>query len=217
MRARSVVVGEVRAQEPAEMGLIQDHEVVQAFATDGPDHPLHEGILPGRAWGDKDLANPPPLDSPRELRPVDPVSITEQVRRGRVVWKRLDDLPGGPDRRGVVRDVDVDELATVMPQDDEDEQQAEGDGRDNEEVDGDDVAEVGLQKGAPRRGVTWGRPPHVPGHRELGDVVAEKGEFGPDAPAAPSGLSRAIRWIRWRISASSFGRPTAFGLDFHRQ
>jgi len=88
----------------------------------------------------------------------------------------------------MVGDIEVDQFAAVMSQDDEDEEQAEGDGRDNEEVDGDDVVDVGLQKGAPRRRVVWGRPPHVPGHRELGDVVAEKGEFGPNAPAAP-------RWI----------------------
>ena len=31
------------------------------------------------------------------------------------------------------------------------------------------------------------------------------------------GFSRARRRIRWRISTSSLGRPTGFGLDFHRQ
>ena len=31
------------------------------------------------------------------------------------------------------------------------------------------------------------------------------------------GFSRAMRRMRWRSSASSFGRPTGFGLHFHRQ
>ena len=45
---RGVVVGDVGAQEPAEMGLVQDEEMIQALAADGADDPFDEGVLPGR-------------------------------------------------------------------------------------------------------------------------------------------------------------------------
>ena len=46
----------------------------------------------------------------------------------------------------------MEEFAPVMPKDDEDEEETEGEGGDDEEVDGDHVAEVSRQKSAPRRG-----------------------------------------------------------------
>ena len=133
------------------MGLAQNEEVIQALAADGADHPLHEGVLPGRARGGEDLADPHALDSPRELLAVDRVSITEQEPGSRIVRERLDDLLGGPDGRGVVRDVEVEEFAAVVAEHDEDEQETEGQGRHEEEVDGDDVSGMSGQKGAPRR------------------------------------------------------------------
>ncbi len=39
----------------------------------------------------------------------------------------------------MIRHVDVEEFAAVMPKDDEDEEQTESEGRDDEEVDGDDI------------------------------------------------------------------------------
>ena len=125
------------------------------------------------------------LDAPREVLAVDRVSITEQVPRSRIVREGLDDLAGGPDGRGVIRDVDVEEFAAVVAEHDEDEEQAEGEGRDHEEVDGDDVSGMRGEKGAPRRRRPRRRPVHVLGDGQLGDVVAEQGEFRLDAPAAP--------------------------------
>ena len=40
-----VVVSEVGTQEPAEMGLAQNEEVIQALTANGADHPLDEGVL----------------------------------------------------------------------------------------------------------------------------------------------------------------------------
>ena len=44
---RGVVVAAVAAEEPAEMGLVPDEEMIQALPADGADHPLHERVLPG--------------------------------------------------------------------------------------------------------------------------------------------------------------------------
>ena len=44
---RGVVVGEIRAQDAAEMGLAQHDDVIEALAADGADDPCGERVLPG--------------------------------------------------------------------------------------------------------------------------------------------------------------------------
>jgi hypothetical protein len=50
---------------------------------------------------------------------------------------------------------------------------------------------------------------HILGDGQLGDAVAEQGQFRLDAPAAPGRISRAIWRIRWQISVQAVGgRPS---------
>ena len=44
--SRGVVVGEIRAQDAAEMGLAQNDDVIEALAADGADDPFGERVLP---------------------------------------------------------------------------------------------------------------------------------------------------------------------------
>ena len=55
----------------------------------------------------------------------------------------------------MVGGVDMNEFSTVVSNDEEPEEQLEGEGGDDEEVDGDNLADVCLEEGAPRRG--WPR------------------------------------------------------------
>ena len=55
----------------------------------------------------------------------------------------------------MVGDVEMDEFSTVVSKDQESEEQVEGEGRDDEEVDGDNLADMYPEKGTPRRG--WPR------------------------------------------------------------
>jgi hypothetical protein len=64
----------------------------------------------------------------------------------------LDQLVSGPGGGGVAGDVDMDQFSTVVSKDQKSEEQTEGEGRDNEEIDGDNVANMRLEEGAPRRG-----------------------------------------------------------------
>ena len=86
-----------------------------------------------------------------ELLAVDTVTITKQVSRRRIIRERLNELPGGLGCCGMVGDVEVDEFTTLVTKDHEREQQAEGEGRDDEEVDGDDVSGMCGQERAPGR------------------------------------------------------------------
>jgi hypothetical protein len=67
------------------------------------------------------------VDASSEGLAVDRVSIPKEVFRAGLLRERLDHLLGRPAGGRVIRHVDVEEFAAVMPQDDEDEQQAEGD------------------------------------------------------------------------------------------
>src|SRR4029450_12927834 len=89
MWPRGVVVGEIRAQDAAEMGAVQNDDVIQALAPDGADPPFRERVLPGRSGGRAHLADPHVSDASREGLAVDRVSIPQEVFRAGLVRKRL--------------------------------------------------------------------------------------------------------------------------------
>ncbi len=51
MTTPAVVMLEVVTEEPAQVSLAEDDEVLAALAADAPDHPLRVWILPGAPWG----------------------------------------------------------------------------------------------------------------------------------------------------------------------
>jgi hypothetical protein len=57
----------------------------------------------------------------------------------------------------VVGDVEMDGFTTVVSKDQESEEQVEGQGGDNEEIDGNNVANMRVKEGAPRGGRGDGR------------------------------------------------------------
>jgi len=185
MRARGVVVREVTAQQASEMPFVEHDDVIEAFPSNRPDDALREWILPGRAWGDEDLANPHAFHPPCEHVAVDGVAIAEQVL-GRCLFREaLDKLLDGPGGGWVVGDVDMHEFSPVVPKDQEPEEQAEGEGGNDEEVEGDNVTDMRLKEGAPRRGWPRRGAPHVLRDRELSHVVTEEPKLGLDAAPAP--------------------------------
>ena len=185
MRAGGVIVREVPEQQASEMPFVDHDDVIEAFASNRADDALGERILPGRPRGDEDLAHPQGFHPPYERVAVDGISIAEEVLGRRLFWEALDQLVSGPSGGGVVGNVDVDEFATVVSKNQEAEEQVEGEGRDDEEVDGDNLADMLLKKGAPRRRWPRGGTPHVLGNGELGDLIAEEAEFGLDPAPAP--------------------------------
>ena len=57
MRARGVVVAEVRIEQAAQVPLIQDDDVIQTAAADRPDDALGVRILPRRPRGCRHIAD----------------------------------------------------------------------------------------------------------------------------------------------------------------
>ena len=81
--APAVVVGEVVFEDPPQMPLAQNHDVVEAFATDAADHPLDVGRLPGTPRRDDHLLDAHRRDAPAEVGAVDAISVSQQKPRGR--------------------------------------------------------------------------------------------------------------------------------------
>ncbi len=151
MRPGHVVVADVIAEDLSEMILAEDDQVVLAFAPDRPDDSLGVGVLPGRLRGADDLLDAQPRQAMTEAIAVDGVPITEQISElGSFCWEGFDDLLGGPCGGGMGGDVEVEDSPAVMGEDHETEEQAEGGGRDDEEIAGYRSAEVIPKKGAPR-------------------------------------------------------------------
>ena len=84
MGSRAVVVAEIAAQTTTEVLLVEDDHVVEHLAADGADHPLGEGVLPGRAWCGEKFGDAHALHPSSKLAPVDAVAIAQEIARRRV-------------------------------------------------------------------------------------------------------------------------------------
>ncbi len=133
------------------MPLVEYDEVVEAFSPEGADDALGERILPRRVGRDEHLLNAEAVEAAVKDVAIDRVAIPEKIPWRRLVGERVNDLLGGPGGGRVISDIDVQEFAAVMAEDDEAKEQAEGQGRDDEEVDSHYLPEVRLQEGAPTR------------------------------------------------------------------
>jgi len=95
-------------------------------------------------WGAReDFADPHALDASPKRLPVDAVAIAEEVGRPGVVRERVDELLGGPGGGGMLGHVEVEDAAALVGQHDEDEEDVQVSGGNGEEVDRDEVADMG--------------------------------------------------------------------------
>jgi hypothetical protein len=76
-----VVIEEVVTEQATQMILVQDDDVVEALAAQGPDEAFDVGILPRGPRGDLHLVDPQGLDSAGEHCPVDRIAVAQQVSR----------------------------------------------------------------------------------------------------------------------------------------
>ena len=134
VRSRALVVRDVGVKDPSEMPLVEDDHVVQTLAADGPDDAFDVGILPGRAWCGADGCQAERFGGAVERCVEGRVTVVEQESRGGVVRESLAELLSGPHGRGMRRDVDMQDAAAVVGEDDEDEQDLAGERGNREEV-----------------------------------------------------------------------------------
>src|SRR6266436_6743287 len=185
VRARLIIVASVRFQNPAQMCLAQDNDVVHTLTPDRSDQPLGKAILPRRSWCGTLVPDAHGAQSARDGAAIDPVAIADEVVRSLIPGKCLRYLTCNPFGRGICCDVDPDEVSAGEPDDDEGIEQVETDSWNNEQVHGGNVRRVVTQEGSP---ALAGWPPsfdHVLGDARLRDLKPELEQFAVDAWRAP--------------------------------
>src|SRR5207244_8027430 len=108
--------------------------MVDALASDRSDQPFGKAVLPGRAWGDGLVTDAHGAQSVRDGSAIDAIPITDQVARRLSPRECFGDLACDPVRGRIKCGVDPDKVPAGQPNDDEDIEQIEPNGRNNEQI-----------------------------------------------------------------------------------
>ena len=173
------------------MPLVEDDHVVETLTSNGADYPFDKWILPRGARCGKDLLDPETVDASIEVRSVGLVSIPYQVPRRRVPWKSIDHLLRRPLGRRMFGDIEMNDTATVVAKDDEDEQNSEGCGRQSEKVERHQVLCMIIKKAPPSRGRWRAMANHILGDGGLGNGDAQLCQLAMHAGSSPERVGPA--------------------------
>src|SRR3979490_525871 len=136
-------------QDPTQMHLSQDNDVVHTLTPDRSDQPFGKAILPRRGWRGRHVPDAHGAQSARDDAAIDPVPIADEVMRSLIPRKGLRYLMCNPFCRRICCDVGPDEVSAVEPDDDEGIEQVETDSWNNEQVHGGNVRRVVTQESSP--------------------------------------------------------------------
>jgi hypothetical protein len=118
MNSPPVIEVDVAQQTSAQVALMQDDDVVQTLAAQGADQSLGVRILPRAPRRRGHLFDPQASHTPAEPGAVDAVTITDQLMGCRIERKRFDDVLCGPLSRRVCSDVEMNDPAALVSEDD---------------------------------------------------------------------------------------------------
>src|ERR1700720_2920412 len=115
MRSDAIIIVGVGFQEPTQMRLAEDNDVVQALAPDRSDQPLGKAILPGRGWCNWLISDAHGAKSACDNGAVDPIAVPDHVTRSLSPREGLSYLTCNPLRCRAGCDVDPDEISAIKP------------------------------------------------------------------------------------------------------
>ena len=136
------------------MPLAENDDMLEALASHRANETLRERILPRTVGRREHFPDSHALHSVPKRVIVDAVAIAEEIGRGGVIREGMDDLLSRPGGGGMLGDIEVEHAATMVGEDDQDEEDAQASGRNGEEVDRDEVADMVGEERSPglRRG-----------------------------------------------------------------
>ena len=177
------------------------------------------GFCHGERGRRQNLLDLEPRDTPVEVASVDLISVPQQVTRCLIPGKGVNRLLRCPLGRRMFRDIEMNDTATIVTEEDEDEQNPEGCSRQSKEVDGHQVLHMIIEKAPPGLGRWLPVANHVLGHRGW-EMDIPSFTSSPCTRGAPQrGLASLI--FRDRISArtsgATAGRPGRRLRLFHVQ
>ena len=123
-----VVVG-IRGQDPAQVRVAPDHDVVQALSPDRADESFDVSILPGRSRRGWSVPNAHGSETSRYGMAVRGVSVPDEVSGCLIPGEGLGDLVGDPFGGRIGGDVDPYEVASLKLDDHQAIKQLEANGR----------------------------------------------------------------------------------------
>ena len=162
--------------------------MIEAFAPNRSNHSLHVGSLPRRARCRQNFMDAHVSHLFSEVIAKDGIAVAQQVARELVEGKCLPQLLSRPLRGRVGGHIEVQDAAPVMGQHQKHVEHLEAKGGHREEVDGDQLLGMILQKGAPGLRRRFAAAHHVFADAALPDVDAEFEQFPVDAGCTPTGI-----------------------------
>src|SRR6266436_4746753 len=108
MRSGAVIVLKISRQDAAQVGFVENDDVIETLAADRADDALDIGVLPRGARCGDDLVDPHRPDTIAEALAIRGIPVPQQVARRRVPRESLSHLSRKPDLRGLPGDVEVD-------------------------------------------------------------------------------------------------------------
>ena len=81
MRSDVIVISSIGSQDPAQMRLTQDDDMVHALAPDRPDQPFGKAILPGRGRRGGLVPDAHGAQSACDYVTIDAIPIANQIAR----------------------------------------------------------------------------------------------------------------------------------------
>src|SRR5664280_181915 len=118
MRSHAVIIVRIGFQNPTQMLLAQDNDVVQTLAPDRSDQPFGKAVLPRRGRCSWLVSNTHGTQSARDDSAVDSIPISDHKARSVIPRKSLSDLTCNPLRRRIGCDADPDNISAIKPYDD---------------------------------------------------------------------------------------------------
>ena len=191
VRSKIFVVLEIIFQDAAQSVFIENNDVIQAFAAKGTDQPLDIGVLPRAAWRSKNFVNAHPLGGLRKLVPVYSIAVTEQIPWRSIPREGFEKLPRSPFLREKGSDGEMKRTSATMVEDQEDEEDLEHHRWDEEEVYGDEVLGMVVEKGVPGLRGRFAVPEHVFGDSCLREFDSDLEQLTVDARSAPARIGMA--------------------------
>jgi len=91
-----MVIVKIAGQEAPQVGLAEDHHLIQTLPPDTPNHSLGTRILPGALWGGQDLVDVQVRGTSLKACAIRGIPVPEQILRGRVPGEGLDELSRHP-------------------------------------------------------------------------------------------------------------------------
>src|SRR5467141_1916375 len=186
---------------------MEHNHMIEALASNGSNHSLYIGSLPRRARRRQNFADAHASHLVSEVIAKDSIAVPQQVARELVKGKCLPQLLSRPLGGRVGGHIEVQDAAPVMGQHQKHIKDLETDSGHREEVDGDQLLGVILQKCAPGLRRRLAAAHHVFADAALTDVDAELSSSPWMRGAPQPGFSRHILRIKSRTSREMTGRP----------